>query len=134
MKPGLIKFIFLFIALTTMFSCKKELDGPVPSTRNILTSKTWIATSKQDPLTGIIVPIIPAKCQGLVVQFSNDGRYYLSNGCELTHDEGGWFISEKTINILDTHTQYVITSIDTKSMTATLLSDEDPVIVRFTAL
>ena len=128
MKNYSINFILLFVAITaTMISCKK-LDGPVPSTRALLTAKTWTATSFVN--SGITIPVIPGDCNGIVVQFTNAGAYYEGDGCSTPTISDSWTISDKLITFGDA-TIIQITSIDSKNMTIT--DPESGTVVYFTA-
>jgi heat shock protein HslJ len=125
-----IKIIFTVVAMAAiMFSCKK-IDGPVPSTKVLLTAKTWTATSYTSIYGG--PSQYPSPCNGFVAKFGSDGIFYNGNGCNTPSYAGLWTISDQVVTFLGGGT-LTVNSISATNMNATLSGvGPTPLIVEFT--
>ena len=129
MKSASLKIIFILVVIaTTVLSCKK-IDGPVPSTRDLLTAKTWTMTSYQNYPVGF--PTIPSACSGFVIQCANSGMSYRGNGCSPLAYAGTWSISDQTVILFSGSAIMTVTSISTTNMTANLSIGSSTYVVQF---
>jgi hypothetical protein len=129
MKSNSIKIIFTIIAMSAIvFSCKK-IDGPVPSTKVLLTAKTWTATSYTSIFGGPAQ--YPSPCSGFVAKFGGDGIFYNGNGCNTPSYAGFWTISDQVVTLLGGAT-LTVNSISATNMNATLAGGGGaPIIIEF---
>lgn len=130
MKTLSLKIIVLFVAVSATFVSCKKLDGPEPSTKEYLTSKTWTAYAFKDVATGITIPVVPGQCQGFVVQFATNGTIYQGNGCTAPTLSDVYVLVDKTIT-LSSGPILQIDQINGQNMTITVKNTKEDIIVYF---
>jgi hypothetical protein len=99
MKNFSIKILMLVLVTATIVMSCKKLDGPVPDTKVLLSSKTWVATSA----TANGVPFAISGCNGLSFQFANSGLAYQGDGpvatCGTPALAGTWTINDQVVTV-----------------------------------